>query len=63
MDNFDKHRIENAIWTLFQYQDDIENMSTEMKLDRYEVEAMFRTLYYVQGNVSKSSVSHSNDEV
>ena len=53
MDRFDNHRIENAIWVLLQYQDDIENMAEEMKLDRYEVESMFRTLYYVRGNISK----------
>lgn len=53
MEKFDKQRIENAAWTLFQYQDDIENMAKDMKLDRYEVEAMFRTLNYVRGIVSK----------
>ena len=53
MNEQDKQRIENAIWTLLQYQDDIENMSAEMKLDRYEVEAMFKTLNYVYANTSK----------
>ena len=53
MNDFDKQRIENAAWVLFQYQDVIENMATEMKLDRWEVEAMFHTLGYVQGNMSK----------
>ena len=53
MDYFDKQRIENAAWVLFQYQDVIENMAEEMKLDRWEVEAMFRTLSYIQGNMSK----------
>lgn len=53
MNESDKQRIENAAWILFQYQNDIENMATEMKLDRYEVEAMFKTLSYIQGAMSK----------
>jgi hypothetical protein len=53
MNEFDKQRIENAAWTLFQYQEDIENMATEMKLDRYEIEVMFKTLCYIQGTMSK----------
>lgn len=53
MNDFDKQRIENAAWVLFQYQEDIESMAVEMKLDRWEVEAMFETLSYVQGNMKK----------
>ena len=53
MDEFDKKRIENAIWTLLQYQNEIKEMSTEIKLDRYEVASMFKTLHHVYGNVSK----------
>lgn len=54
MNIFDEQRIENAVWTLLQYQDDIENMATDMKLNRYEVEAMFNTLSYVHANISKN---------
>lgn len=53
MNESDKRRIENAAWTLFQYQEDIKNMATEMRLDRYEIEAMFKTLCYIQGIMSK----------
>ena len=53
MNEFDKQRIENAAWTLFQYQEDIKNMATEMRLDRYEIEVMFKTLCYIQGTMSK----------
>ena len=53
INEFDKQRIENAIWTLFQYQNDIRNMASEMKLDEHEIGAMFRTLIYVEGNVIK----------
>ena len=53
MNEHDKRRIEDAIWTLLQYQDDINNMSVEMKLDRCEVESMFKTLNYVYANVSE----------
>ena len=53
LNEFDKQRIENAIWTLLQYQDDIINMASEIKLDDHEIRAMFRTLSHVEGNVSK----------
>ena len=51
MDKQDKQRIENAIWTLFQYQDEIKEMSSDIKLDRYEISRLFHTLHYVYGNV------------
>lgn len=47
----DKQRVENAAWILFQYQDELVNMATDMKLDEYEIEAMFRTLSYIHGNM------------
>ena len=53
MDKFDRERIENAAWILFQYRDDIENMAKEMFLDRCEVEAMFKTLSYIHGVMRK----------
>lgn len=52
-DSYDRLRIENAAWILFQYQDEIINMAEDMKLDRHEVETMFKTLSYVKGNVVK----------
>lgn len=55
MDKFDKQRIENAIWTLLQYHDEIVNSSDEMKIDRYEVESMFKTLYHVLGLCTKNN--------
>lgn len=53
MNEFDKQRIENAIWTLEQYRDEIISRSDETKLDSYEIEAMFRTLSYVRGLATK----------
>lgn len=50
---YDRQRIENAAWVLFQYRDVIVNMAEDMRLDRYEVEAMFKTLSYVKGNVER----------
>lgn len=44
----DKQRIENAVWTLFQYQQEIEELSSQIKLDKHELEAMFRVLSYVR---------------
>ena len=53
MSEHDKRRIEDAIWTLLVYQNDIAEMSSEIKLDRHELDSMFKTLHYVYGNVSK----------
>lgn len=53
MNKFDKQRIENAIWTLLQYQNDIRNMASEIKVDEHEIRAMFRTLLYIECNVTK----------
>ena len=50
---YDRQRIENAAWVLFQYRDNIVNMAEDMRLDRYEIEAMFKTLSYVKGNVER----------
>lgn len=49
MTNFDIRRIENAVWILFQYQEELENRAGDMKLDRWEVDDMFKTLSYVRG--------------
>lgn len=63
--SFDRQRLENSIWTLFKYRDDIVNSSDEMKLDQYEVEAMFKTLSYVEGLVTREELSdiHIKTEV
>jgi len=52
MDGFDQQRIENAIWTLEQYRDEIISRADEIKLNSYELEAMFKTLGYVLKIVS-----------
>lgn len=62
MTNFDMQRIENAVWTLFQYQEEIEGMAVDMKLDRCELEAMFGTLSYVRGLSEKSMVRDDVEE-
>ena len=53
MSEQDKQRLENAIWTIFQYQNEIKEMATEIKLDRYELASMLKTLHYVYCNVIK----------
>ena len=53
MDNNDKQRVENAIWTLFQYHNEIKEMSTELRIDRYEIGEMFKTLHLIYGRVSE----------
>ena len=58
MNQLDKQRIENAAWILFQYQDDVENMASELKLDRCELESMFRTLHYVSAAVCEEEINN-----
>ena len=60
MTNFDMQRIENAVWTLLQYQDDIISRASDMKLEDYEIKNMFKTLYYVRG-LAEKSVSRFGD--
>lgn len=54
MTEFDIQRIENAAWTLIQYQDDLIGIAADMKLEDYELKAMFKTLYHVRGLAEKS---------
>ena len=54
--SFDKQRIENSIWVLSNYRDEIVGMSDEMKLNQYEVEAMFKTLSCVEGLVTREEL-------
>ena len=54
MNNFDIQRVENAVWTLLQYQDDIVSRASDMKLEDYEIKGMFDTLHYVRGLAEKS---------
>ena len=53
MNTFDMDRIENAIWVLEQYKDDLINNATEFKLDNSEVKEAFTTLSYIKGNMEK----------
>lgn len=53
MNTFDKDRIENAIWILEQYKDELINNAIEFKLDNSEVKEAFTTLSYIKGNMEK----------
>ena len=52
MDKNDKQRIENAIWILLQYDNEIREMSTDLRIDNYEIGEMFETLHLIYGKVS-----------
>lgn len=54
MDKFDYNRVENAIWTLIQYQDEIMNMHFDLRLDEYEMKSIFKTLYRVKAHCEDS---------
>ena len=53
MDKNDKQRIENAIWTLLQYDNEIREMSSDLRIDRYEIGEMFETLHLIYGKISE----------
>lgn len=53
LSKLDKQRIENAIWTLMQYRDEIINRANSMKFDEYQFESAFKILGYIQANMEK----------
>lgn len=49
MNEYDRVRIENAIWVLEQYEDDLINNANDIKLMDYEVKSTFDTLRIIKG--------------
>ena len=63
MTRFDKNRIENAIWLLMQYEDELVNIANEMKLMDYEVKNTFDNLRQIRGYAEKEDVVITNTEI
>ena len=53
MNDNDKRRIEDAIWTLLQYQHEIKEMSPDLKIDQSEIAGMFITMHLVYAKISE----------
>ena len=56
MTNFDKQRIENAVWTLLQYEYELKAFMSELGVEQWDYDKVVNVLEMVQKNVTKIDV-------